>query len=234
MKALTVKQPWADLIVTGAKDIENRTWQTKFRGRILIHAAKSIVPVEDLLAYPLPALRREIPNFSEIRNYMTGTIIGSVEIVDCVKNHPSEWAEEDVWNWVLANPIQYETPIFNVPGKLSLWEYNHRENVDADKLSLYTEYMTSLAKADHRPKDNWFWHMNNKMASLPKNQFLETMAEIIAQTPYVSEWLDIQYFQNKQGQRIAEIWATPDKSYILEASELIEFENRIKIAMSRK
>ena len=94
--------------------------------------------------------------------------------------------------------------------------------------------MTSLTKADHRPKGNWFWHMNNKMDTLPKEQVLKKMAEIIAQTPYVSEWLDIQYFQNKQGQRIAEIWATPDKSYILEASELIEFENRIKIAMSRK
>lgn len=234
MKALTVKQPWADLIVTGAKDIENRTWQTKFRGRILIHAAKSIVPVEDLLAYPLPALRREIRNLSEVRNYMTGAIIGSVEVVDCVKNHPSEWAEKDVWNWVLANPIQYETPIYDVPGKLSLWEYNHREDVEADKISLNIEYMASLAKVDQRPKGDWFWRMNSDLAALPKSQFLERMAEIIAQTPFISEWLDIHYFRNNQGQRIAEIWATPEKSYILDAEELIEFENKIKLAMSRK
>jgi hypothetical protein len=39
MKTLTIKQPWASLIVEGLKDIENRTWATKFRGRVLVHAA---------------------------------------------------------------------------------------------------------------------------------------------------------------------------------------------------
>ena len=38
MKTLSVKQPWASLICSGIKDIENRTWKTKFRGRVLIHA----------------------------------------------------------------------------------------------------------------------------------------------------------------------------------------------------
>lgn len=36
VKVLTVKQPWASLIVHGIKDIENRSWQTNFRGRVLI------------------------------------------------------------------------------------------------------------------------------------------------------------------------------------------------------
>ena len=39
-KALTIKQPYASLIVEGIKDIENRTWKTNYRGRILIHAGK--------------------------------------------------------------------------------------------------------------------------------------------------------------------------------------------------
>ena len=38
MKALSIKQPWAWLIVNGFKDIENRTWRTKIRGEFLIHA----------------------------------------------------------------------------------------------------------------------------------------------------------------------------------------------------
>ena len=41
MKAITIKQPWASLIVHGIKDIENRTWRTNYRGRVLIHAAGS-------------------------------------------------------------------------------------------------------------------------------------------------------------------------------------------------
>lgn len=40
MIALSIRQPWAWLILNGWKDIENRDWTTRVRGRILIHAAK--------------------------------------------------------------------------------------------------------------------------------------------------------------------------------------------------
>ena len=42
MKALSLTQPWAWLVVHGGKDIENRTWNTKVRGEFLIHAAKGM------------------------------------------------------------------------------------------------------------------------------------------------------------------------------------------------
>ncbi len=42
MKALSIRQPWAWLVANGHKDIENRDWATNFRGRFLIHAAKSM------------------------------------------------------------------------------------------------------------------------------------------------------------------------------------------------
>ena len=41
MKAISVKQPWASLIISGIKDIENRKWKTNYRGRVLIHASNS-------------------------------------------------------------------------------------------------------------------------------------------------------------------------------------------------
>lgn len=94
MKTLTVKQPWASLIVHGIKDIENRTWPTKFRGRILIHSSKGNkfeIEMDDeqaKLAFPLlieKGTEGKIP---------FGSIIGSVEIVDCIINHPSVWAEK--------------------------------------------------------------------------------------------------------------------------------------------
>ena len=65
-------------------------------------------------------------------------IIGEVEIIDCVINHPSIWAEKTefaqsgnqrfykdkpIYNWVLENPVLYEKPILNVKGKLSFWEF---------------------------------------------------------------------------------------------------------------
>ena len=44
MKALSVRQPWAELIVAGLKDVENRTWRTDYRGPVLIHAGMKIEP----------------------------------------------------------------------------------------------------------------------------------------------------------------------------------------------
>ncbi|WP_311416532.1 ASCH domain-containing protein, partial [Hoylesella shahii] len=44
MKILFVRQPWASLLVSGLKDIENRTWAPNFKGRILIHASSTRVP----------------------------------------------------------------------------------------------------------------------------------------------------------------------------------------------
>ena len=42
MKVITIKQPWATLIAKGYKEYEFRTWKTKYRGEILIHAGKGI------------------------------------------------------------------------------------------------------------------------------------------------------------------------------------------------
>lgn len=129
MKALTIKQPWADLIIAGIKDIENRTWKTSYRGRVLIHTSKSPCSRGDLDAYPLSALSENI-NLDKYApgRFTNGAIIGSVDIVDCVMNHPSEWAEKGVYNWVLANPVKFENPILNVKGMLGLWDYKGNIN----------------------------------------------------------------------------------------------------------
>lgn len=71
------------------------------------------------------------PPYFHLRDYevdgQTGCIIGSVEIVDCVQNHPSIWAEKGVYNWVLANPVLFNKPIENVKGKLSFWDFDLKE-----------------------------------------------------------------------------------------------------------
>lgn len=42
MKALSIKQPWAELILQGKKTIEIRSWNTKYRGYFLIHTSKKL------------------------------------------------------------------------------------------------------------------------------------------------------------------------------------------------
>lgn len=46
MKALSIRQPWAWLIVNGHKDIENRSWPTRFRGKFLVHASNGMTRSE--------------------------------------------------------------------------------------------------------------------------------------------------------------------------------------------
>lgn len=156
MKALSIKQPWASLIAHGIKDIENRTWKTKFRGRIYIHASGT--PAKGITISSLtPEQFNSIPNVS--CKMINSAIIGEVEIVDCVINHPSIWAEKTetdqdeemfrlfgrtdntglvsdkpikiigkpIWNWVLANAVLYDKPILNVKGKLSFWEFEPKQ-----------------------------------------------------------------------------------------------------------
>ena len=143
MKVLSVKQPWASLICSGIKDIENRTWKCpqKYIGqRVLIHAGKTIdYNAVDKIAVFNGALAQLLQNGIYKNEFPLGSIIGSVEIVDCVINHPSIWAEKTpyayfgklivecqkpVYNWVLANPILFAKPILNVKGKLGFWDYD--------------------------------------------------------------------------------------------------------------
>lgn len=134
MKALSIKQPWASLIAHGIKDIENRTWKTNFRGRIYIHASGKVAFKN--LSGLNPAMMGKINSrdIFEEWEYPKSAIIGEVDIVDCIINHPSIWAEKTetsagypikhiIYNWVLANAVIYNEPILNVKGKLSLWEY---------------------------------------------------------------------------------------------------------------
>ena len=143
MKAITIRQPWASLIAHGIKDIENRTWKcpAKHIGtRVLIHAAVKTSDFWDCPNYGIVHNHiREVTKYgTDYSKYNTMAIIGSVEIADCVVNHPSIWAEKTalpeqldnkcIWNWVLANPILFDEPILNVKGKLGFWDYEFSED----------------------------------------------------------------------------------------------------------
>jgi len=113
MKALSVRQPFALLIVAGIKDIENRSWPTKYRGRILIHAAKKVdteaMKKFDMLQYMTDAI-----------NHYRGGIIGEVEIVDCVEESNSPWFENGCYGFVLKNAKKRE--FIPLRGKLGIFD----------------------------------------------------------------------------------------------------------------
>jgi len=150
MKTLSVKQPWAFLLCAGIKDIENRTWKTNYRGRVFIHASGQSWIWSKVINYLTPKMKEVFENNkctgTWLRNLQKGAIIGSVEIVDCVINHPSIWAEKTdgvlvgnkfftkeetkpVYNWVIANPILFANPWLNIKGKLGLWEFENMKGI---------------------------------------------------------------------------------------------------------
>ncbi len=121
MKVLTIKQPWASLIIEGYKRFEFRSWKTKYRGDLLIHAGKSI----DREAYErLKGYLKDMP---------LGKIIGKVELTDCIKTTPKFFEErlkvytksifKEDYAWQVELKEKFDKPI-EVKGKLGLWNYD--------------------------------------------------------------------------------------------------------------
>ena len=120
MKVLSIKQPYAELIVSGKKTIELRNWNTDFRGEFLVHASKN--PDESAM---------KLFGFS---NLQTGCIIGKVTLAD-VKKYNSEiesnrdkdlhlasssWGK---YGFILKNPKRI-SPI-QARGKLGFWNFSN-------------------------------------------------------------------------------------------------------------
>lgn len=133
MKMLSIRQPWASLICAGIKDVENRTWNAKHRGRMLIHASSAKCPKD--IAYLLPvemgnAMRNEhIYGNLDLNDFPTGAIIGYVDLVDCVEDDvDSIWADPGCVKFILKNAYMFDEPIVGVKGKLNIFEYDMDEN----------------------------------------------------------------------------------------------------------
>lgn len=127
MKVLSVRQPWAWLITIGCKTIENRTWQRKFRGRILVHASQA--KADQLDGWQDRVVREfcmkhniVIPDFNSLPK---SAIIGSVEVagIEFHEAYNDPFACDFQYHWFLKNPQIFKEPIRNVKGKLFLWDY---------------------------------------------------------------------------------------------------------------
>ena len=129
MKVITIKQPFASLIAAGLKEYEFRTWKTKYRGKLLIHAGKGVD-------------KKAMKKFEQYNlDYLSGCIIAEVDLTDCIKiddearkmlnkKNPlvySNVVKDQEWNgygFKLEN-VKKIDPI-PINGKLSLWEYDYK------------------------------------------------------------------------------------------------------------
>jgi len=117
MKALTILQPYAHLIVTGEKLVENRTWPTRHRGPLLIHAGKNRSEVDNATDFELYEEYGEVLPF--------GAIVGRAQLVQCLKKEliatklyddefpwlRNHYHMNGPWCWILADVERFEKPI---------------------------------------------------------------------------------------------------------------------------
>ncbi len=129
MRAISVRQPWAWLIVNGYKPVENRDWKTNYRGHCLIHAGKSVdMAGYDFIDDQFPELKNMVPTADKIER---GGVVGMVKITDCVTSHLSLWFFGK-YGFVMddATPL----PFFAHPGQLSFFNIDYMEDTNAPRL----------------------------------------------------------------------------------------------------
>lgn len=130
MKVITIKQPWATLIAEGYKEYEFRTWKTKYRGEILIHAGKGVD-------------KKAMERFKHLNlEYPKGQIIAKAKLTDCIYVD-EEFSQKmykidskvykgliDKENWDgYGFKLENVKKIKSIPinGKLSLWDYDYQD-----------------------------------------------------------------------------------------------------------
>jgi len=119
LRSLSIAQPWAECIVSKGKNIENRSWDTRIRGYIAIHASGSYSPVRFEYCYEDYRIKID----PDAVYY--GAIVGFAEIVDVVTkkeltSKTKKWFQGD-YGFVLKNVIKLKNPV-PVKGGLSFWK----------------------------------------------------------------------------------------------------------------
>lgn len=122
MKALSIRQPWAWLIVEGIKNIENRSWDTKHRGRFLIHASSYNNKKEyENLAWRIIAEHNiSVPPSEEV---LRGGIIGSAylqNVIQPTSESPFAWHDHNCYGFKLTDAVR--KPFQACKGQLNFFE----------------------------------------------------------------------------------------------------------------
>lgn len=113
VKVLTLQQPWAFCAIHRGKDIENRTQEIRYRGRVLIHAGQKTDPkgVEFCREHGI-----DLPPEA----FEAGHIVGSVELTGTATDSPSIWAQPGAVHHLMADPVPATQRVTSHRGNLGL------------------------------------------------------------------------------------------------------------------
>lgn len=140
---------WAWAVLHAGKDVENRSWITDQRGRVLIHSSDQRVSLRDERTQ-----REELSFLSGIPRSVLpvtvarGAILGSVEIVDCVADACSPWAAVGKTHWRLRDPRTLATPIVSVKGEEKFWRWTYPSHDARNAVSMVVPRRTGQAESN--------------------------------------------------------------------------------------
>lgn len=147
VKVISILQPWASLVAAGHKRIETRSWSTKYRGEILIHASAGKKKECRTIAmdFQQEFFDLQLPKYESLP---LGAIIGKANLIDTFKmgavwgmiqqnmkcsigGNIIDFTEQEIafgdyypgrYGWLLSDPVLFEKPI-PAKGKLGIWEF---------------------------------------------------------------------------------------------------------------
>jgi hypothetical protein len=125
MLALSVRQPWAELIASGIKRLEHRSWPIAHRGPLLIHAA------------------RAVPRLAQHRALPRGVAVAIVDVIDCIEVTPKEFV------WVLAH-VRRTEPV-SLLGRQRLWQVHASDLRLTSNRNLKTVNERKIQKLNRNP-----------------------------------------------------------------------------------
>lgn len=150
MKCLSVSQPFAELIILGKKTIELRKWNTNYRGELLIHA-------------PLKIRKEDVKRLKIGKKFVTGAIVGKVEIYDVKKYDSQKQVKSDqkfhfasknfhdrTYGFLLKNAKAFRVPI-PYKGQLGVFEVRFPKTKIKNK-----EIVTDIIDEEYRYQ--WIGH----------------------------------------------------------------------------
>lgn len=141
MKAISLWQPWASAVAVGSKTMETRHWATKYRGQIVIHAAKRRV-IDELIGFnsswnwvgalkPIGASFGNSGNFHDILPF--GALVAVADLVDCRPTEDVRLGEIDVKRYQADDP-----------GQLYGWTERQMGNFDLQRFAWTLENVLPL------------------------------------------------------------------------------------------
>jgi hypothetical protein len=136
VKAISLTQPWATLVAIGEKKIETRSWQTRHRGPIAIHAAKNFpADCRDLTRthpFSTALIKHGVRRVSDLP---LGQVVAIAELRTCVQL-PAAAAPKDPswerafgdysrgrWIWILENVVRLSVPM-GAKGAQGVWDWD--------------------------------------------------------------------------------------------------------------